>query len=431
MGKKKTKSKRNSELRIIFFIILIAAVLFIISTYAWFTTQKNVSITNLQGVVEVAEGLEISLDAKVWANEIVLGTAEGQLDIIEDAYPGHRNIHPVEMLPVSTSGEFGSVKHLQMLRGKLTNSITPMLSEIVAMDETLAKDPDKTKHDGENAKYPGYFAFDIFLKNSSKEDIADPLQLNYDSSVQITEADNAITGLQNTVRVAFARYGVLTKEGNGVAGVNANQADILAATGAKNDDQSITDVAIWEPNAGDHAEYIVTNNNKITWSTDDAKVYATETLEDGVSKGFGVSTQMPTYSLMEASKDQIIHDIYHWDLANKYTCIIGGIEHQDSNADLMTKQRVVQTNKTSAEDYSIKEGVQHLLTSDASKSGEDAYFKIAPNSVIRLRVYVWLEGQDIDCINYASHGGGVTVNIGLVKGSKVGSHGEVPEGSGT
>ena len=72
MGKKSTKNKRKSELRIIFFIILVAAAMFIISTYAWFSTQRNVSITNLSGTVEVAEGLEISLNAKEWFNEIVL-----------------------------------------------------------------------------------------------------------------------------------------------------------------------------------------------------------------------------------------------------------------------------------------------------------------------------------------------------------------------
>ena len=104
MGKKKAKNKRNSELKIIFFIILVAAALFIVSTYAWFSTQRDVSITNLQGTVEVAEGLEISLDAENWSNDIVLGEGEGKVNIIDHAYSGHRNISPVEMLPVSTLG---------------------------------------------------------------------------------------------------------------------------------------------------------------------------------------------------------------------------------------------------------------------------------------------------------------------------------------
>ena len=30
-------------------------------------------------------------------------------------------------------------------------------------------------------------------------------------------------------------------------------------------------------------------------------------------------------------------------------------------------------------------------------------------------MYVWLEGQDVDCINYASLGGSMTINVGLSK----------------
>ena len=30
-------------------------------------------------------------------------------------------------------------------------------------------------------------------------------------------------------------------------------------------------------------------------------------------------------------------------------------------------------------------------------------------------MYVWLEGQDVDCINYASHGGGIEIDVGLIK----------------
>ena len=86
MKRNSSKNKKKSELNSMFLIILIALVMFIISTYAWFSTQKNVSITNLQGMVEVAEGLEISLDAENWTNGIVLGTEEGQLSITNNAF---------------------------------------------------------------------------------------------------------------------------------------------------------------------------------------------------------------------------------------------------------------------------------------------------------------------------------------------------------
>ena len=410
MGKKSKKTKRKSELKVIFFIILMAAALFIVSTYAWFSTQRNVSITNLQGIVEVAEGLEISLDAKIWANEIKLGE---DMHIIRNAYNGNNNIYPKELLPVSTLGKVSSnITDLKMIRGKVTNST--QLSEIVSIDEGLAADDDSSKHDSEDPKYPGYFAFDIFLKNSSKQDEDfDVLQLNSDSSLHISEGGNDTVGLQNTARIAFARYGTGDVTGtdpntnekirSGVSGVNAKQDIILKETGAVTggDTVYITDVAIWEPNANDHVEYIVYNNNSIKWAAGSAyeRNYAIKTLENG-TKGFDVNTQIPTFALKDtvANTNTVINDIYVWD----------GTEAS------LEEQVVLQTTKTAEDDYTVKEGVENLIsTKDGSKSTP---FSIPPNCVVRLRVYVWLEGQDVDCINYASHGGGITVNIGLVKG---------------
>ena len=68
------KRTKESKKRLNSLILLIAftAILLIASTYAWFTTQKNVSINNLRGVVEVAEGLEISLNGKTWGTKIDL-----------------------------------------------------------------------------------------------------------------------------------------------------------------------------------------------------------------------------------------------------------------------------------------------------------------------------------------------------------------------
>ena len=397
MKEKSQKNKRKSEMNAMFFIILIALVMFIISTYAWFSTQKNVSITNLQGTVEVAEGLEISLDAQNWSNGIVLGKEEGQLSIIDNAYTGHHNISPTEMLPVSTLGLVSSntMTDLKMLRGKIENS--KILSEIKPMNE---QQTDATKAD-----YPGYFAFDIFLKNSSKNDTQDDiLQLNYDSSLEIMDASKVNTGLQNTARVAFVKY-------SGTSDVMANQATILketAGVGVGAVSSYISDVAIWEPNSNAHSEYIVTNNNMITWSAADSTAYATKTLDNG-KKGFDVTTQMPTYALKESSEGATINDIYKWD----------GSETK------VQKQYVLQTKVTAKasteDDYALEDGVQDLV----STSNGTTKFGIAPSKISRIRIYVWLEGQDVDCINYASHGGGIKVNIGLVKGATIGSKGEI------
>lgn len=391
MKGKSRKNKKIIELNIIFFIIMVSTIILIMSTYAWLSSQTNVSINNLQGIVKVAEGLEISLDALNWTNKIVLGTGEGELNIINNAYSGHRNLSPSEMLPVSTLGLVnGNMTDLKMLRGNTEVSEFTSLADIVAMNETIK--------DVEDPQFPGYFAFDIFLKNSSrmmeKDDI---LQLNYDSSVEVLEAEKSITGLQNTVRVAFAKY-------DGTSDVLSDQTTVLRETGANGGQQRyITDIAIWEPNSNDHAEYIFRNNNNITWSNADAQRYATTTLDEG-KRGFGMNSQIPTYAIKESAINSRINNIYLW----------------DGSESLLQKQVTLQTTKTSDTDYKIAEGVQNLIsTSDTGDKSKT--FALSPNRITRVRVYVWLEGQDVDCINYASHGGGIKLNIGLVKGSKEGS----------
>lgn len=414
MGKKSKRTKRKSELKIIFFIILVAAALFIVSTYAWFSTQRNVSITNLSGTVEVAEGLEISLDAKRWFNEIVLGDGEEEMSIIDDAYEGHNNIIPSEMMPVSTLGkmETTTMTDLQFLRGKLTN--TKELSGVKAVVN------DQSVTDPEDITFGGYIAFDLFLKNSSNMNKTyDELQLNYDSQVKIMESsekgadgqpvDKSYTGLQNTVRVGFARYGAgeLDAQGgtaNGTADVTEQVVDnILNYTGAKTGGNKVylTDAAIWEPNSNSHVDMIVSSNNYITWSDSMAKkIFGAE----GTAKTqFTNDTQMPTFALSKASIDKEIDDIYIW----------------DGSETALVEQMVIQTTAKSANDYTVAEGVKNLI-STSSTSQRTTNFTIPANTICRLRVYVWLEGQDVDCINYASHGGGVTVNIGLVKGEEEG-----------
>ena len=416
MGKKSKRTKRKSELKIIFFIILVAAALFIVSTYAWFSTQRNVSITNLSGTVEVAEGLEISLDAKRWFNEIVLGDGEDEMSIIDDAYEGHNNIIPSEMMPVSTLGkmETATMTDLQFLRGKLSN--TKELSGVKAVVS------DQSVTDSEDITFGGYIAFDLFLKNSSNMNKTyDELQLNYDSQVKIMESsekddngqavDKSYTGLQNTVRVGFARYGAgaLDAQGgtaSGTADVTEQVVDnILNYTGAKaktgGNKVYLTDAAIWEPNSNSHVDMIVSSNNYITWSDSMAKkIFGAA----GTAKTqFTNDTQMPTFALSKASIDKEIDDIYIW----------------DGSETALVEQMVIQTTAKSANDYTVAEGVKNLI-STSSTSQRTTNFTIPANTICRLRVYVWLEGQDVDCINYASHGGGVTVNIGLVKGEEEG-----------
>ena len=66
------KNQKDSRKRLNALILLVAftAVLLIVSTYAWFSTQRNVVLSGLKGEVRVAEGLQISLDGSHFVNTV-------------------------------------------------------------------------------------------------------------------------------------------------------------------------------------------------------------------------------------------------------------------------------------------------------------------------------------------------------------------------
>ena len=51
------------------------------------------------------------------------------------------------------------------------------------------------------------------------------------------------------------------------------------------------------------------------------------------------------------------------------------------------------------------------------KTGTDRlqFMSLAPNSITKIRVYVWIEGQDIDNYDFASLGHSIKVNFGFTK----------------
>lgn len=381
------KNQRNSRKRLNSLILLVAftAIMLIVSTYAWFSAQQNVSITNLTGIVNVVEGLQISLDAVNWSDTLDLST----LDIIDNAYTGHTNFKPTELLPVSTDGRAGaSAKELPMYRG--TNTEKVKLSSILPVDTTLTGADDATTNP---ETYPGYIAFDVFLQNSGEGTENEVLQLNSDSKVTVLEdGGNPSVGLQNTVRVAFAQF-------SGVGEISDTGTTLTDKTNATA--SYISDVAIWEPNANAHVANIVGNNNKLILDEVDSTKW--ELTNDGTYDKFTATQAVPTYGLTASSvvaNKNSIANIYDWKATPTNTTDKGKI----------AMQYTVQTNTLA--DESATNPVMDLKS---SKDGT-TNFAIPANKIVKLRVYVWLEGQDVDCTSYASHGGGIDVNIGLIKG---------------
>lgn len=406
--------QKNSKRRLNSLILLVAftAIMLIVSTYAWFSTQRSVSISNLEGTVKVAEGLEISLDANNWSQEIDFSQYT-PTELKKQYGDAEHNVVPSEMIPASSNGKEGiGADEIPFYRGIATQvSQKWQLAGITAIEGVGST---KTASD---VDFPGYYAIDLFLRNSGiispvydeegtqtggdvQGTTKETLQLTSGSTVTVKSGGDSSTGLQNTPRVAFALY-------DGSADVTANQSTVLGAT--TGDSVSIDDVAIWEPNANAHVNEIVTNYNDITWKTGDPAGYLAATV-DGNGKAKYTGTEIiPTYALTATSATTGTYaDLYNW--------------NGTTNAGL-SKQISLQTVAGATA------GVKNLISVNSPEAsiytknpqGTVTEFQMLKNTTLRIRMYVWLEGQDPDCVNYASHGGGIELDLGLCKGETVGS----------
>ena len=63
MSKRSRKSKR--KLNSLLWMLLLTAILVVSSTYAWFSANTVVTISNIHAKVSAAEGLQVSLDVKI------------------------------------------------------------------------------------------------------------------------------------------------------------------------------------------------------------------------------------------------------------------------------------------------------------------------------------------------------------------------------
>lgn len=479
-------NQRNSRKRLNSLILLVAftAVMLIVSTYAWFSAQKNVTISNLEGKVNVAEGLMVSLDAKSWSQEVdfedydqnsagTAGAANYKADLKElyedktnDLYI--RNNIPTELVPVSTTGTEYAAWALAGDKESGTGSEEIKFYNGINVEGVQLYDiaqTDFAEADPTEVEFPGYYAIDIFLQNSSKiiqdtdgdgdvdgddtpevqGETKETLQLNVNSLLQLVTGGSELTGLQNTTRVALAMYepnasaDLTTSTGKtSSAYVTADQSQILNAY--KN--AEIADVAIWEPNADKHVETIVNTNNRIML-TPSGKVdtlYIAEAADvnnDNIAI-FADGEFLPTFGLtansltagqtVNVEGKSGISNIYNW--ATSDTNGVTG-----TNAGLK-RQIALQTAKSTYDYTTVTKGVRNLIS--VSSTGEKIYemgdataaganetgaveFQMLKNTVVKCRLYLWLEGQDPDCINFASHGSGVHLDLGLVKGQEVGS----------
>lgn len=385
---KRTKQSQKKT-KFLFVLIILTAILSITATYAWFSSQRDVEITGMKLNVEVAENMQISLDGETWGQSIAIvdmkqfyGTYSGSGDDVK-VYQADENDNlnyvPKELLPVSTVGTTAEGR-LQFVTGEVTMDATgkSKIESVVACSETdIVSGADIGSKEDNNGKHP-YLVFDMYLRNVSAQS-SDKLQLNAGSRVWVSASTNPSvtggatqtvegvgkedTGLEYSARVAFIPYKNTTDITSTGASVRG-----LTATGGEQ-------VAIWEPNALDHTQALVNSNSR------------------GIT---AISQEVTTYGIKFGAAGSAISDV-------------------DSTTDTTNMSEQV----TFKPDYT-ENGVS-AATTITDINGNDIELK--PNQITKVRTYIWLEGQDPDCVNLASTGDRLQVMIRLTKPQGTGSGG--------
>ena len=375
MENNKKKNKKRKKLRTLILLLFITIIMFGTSTYAWFTANRIVNIESINVHVETSDGLQISTDGTTWKSVITKN------DILQHAYSGAVNFVPDTLDAVSTDGTTTSdtggdisTRRLNMFASNIGSDVAVNNGAYTIYTTQVNEATDHTK----------FIAFDIFLKVSSNKPVyLNSSNANYSNVVKKADTESvtyADRGLKNAARVAFVPIGE--------AEATASQTDITTAFYASNP----AAVKIWEPNNDLHSAAVVnsvgpeygfnsTNNNALTLTNCDPVSY------------YGMKVAIP-----EANKTDLIGTVY------------GSVTTYGTNPATTFSTLMTEGTVTDNTEYSTT-GI--LLSTPATfASGKDYKIFELKQGITKMRVYMWIEGQDIDCENNAS-GTDITYNIEL------------------
>ena len=360
---KQNKKDRRRRLKSLVLVLFLTIVLLSTSTYAWFTANRSVSIDPINVNIAASSGLQISTNASDWKTVVKNTDITGVT-----GYSTNVNQFPGTLAPVSTGGTTDSTTgflnfYKGVVAGDDDNNGVMSLTATKSADEAQGTTGD-------------FIAFDIFLKVDTASDI----YLENGSGVKSTTGYTD-KGLQYAARYAFVI------EGNVASTAQASAAQALHAASA---------VYIVEPNYDAHTSTGVSN----------ASTYYNQTTSAGTSgvaavPYVGVIAPITTPIALVNTNPGGTTD------ATKFASISGLMRTNVaySNADASNYEAYIGTAKSA-----------HLLKVFSLSAG-----------ITKVRVYMWVEGQDVDCENSAS-GAYLTYKLGFTLDDDEGTSGS---GSGS
>ena len=406
MKRKKHNEKHSKKIRKLVAMCSLIAIILAVSTYAWFIGMKRVEVSEFDINIATTEGLFLSMDGIDW---------KYNLDVNEATqYDNNTNkLDGVELIPLSSVGDMDSTTSRMKLFEKSSLTAVPGGYRLLS-----AQVNNYTNQEPNTQAYiegDGYVAFDLFIKNLSGDeyyidndpDNEEAIYLNTNSSVKVADVGGVPnTGIENSLRVAFAQIGR-------VEGDTVDQDTITGITCADDADGAapVTGICrsaqIWEPNDTAHVQNAINWYDKSCLARKAADVYSSSSYtesEDGTTTCNDIvnGTAYPTYAISRRIDVADGVNIYDGTAFNTYAT---------NTIDYATY--------AAALDKAPYKLVEYPNFTDTMKNIAGAerpqFMTLAPNSITKVRVYIYLEGQDIDNYDFAQLGAKVSVNFGFTK----------------
>ena len=355
------KPKKRSKKRMLLLLILLmlTAVMLVSSTYAWFTSNRTVTINDINVNVAASGGIQISVDGSAWKT-IITNT---DITNAHTTYSTATNQLPGTLKPVSTAAKtLNSDGYLSMWLGTVTASETTTNQGqyiLSTEDVSTVGDNSVTPAVANQGTNGNFVMFDAFIRlDDSTNTAAQTLYLtNYSNVVSQTESS---LGTEYSSRVAFIK--------EGEANIPSNTSELTAVQALKTTDAS--NVYVWEPNFDQHTSTGLSNAYSYYNNTNSGGQYTTAVAGTQITY-FGVTDSVAI------ADDVLLSQANATDNSTKFASIKPGI--------------ATAANWGSGNEYK-------------------SLFTLTPNKVTKVRIYFWIEGQDVDCENNAS-GGQITLKL--------------------
>lgn len=355
---KKEIKNNKSKRRILLLLLLLIATGFLLSTatFAWFTSNRTVTVGDINVNVATSGGIQISVDGTNWKSVVQTTEITGA----SNTYAAATN-----QIPASTA----SLEPVSTALDSLTDGYLSMWHGIVKSNQDgnyiLTTSDISTVTNGTTGYY---VCFDLFFKvdaETTTETTGTAKQIYLTTASDVIASDSD-TGIKNAARVAFIKEGAVAN-GSALTDIQALKTSTINSN-----------IFLWEPNYNKHTASGVSN-------AIDVYHYTAAQVKEGTTG----NTLLP-------------YDGVKGQLLETDNVLLGSANSSHSTKG--TSFAAVVPTLTTVEGWAAAQ-------EDTADEGKyKAIFTLGANQITKMKIYFWVEGQDVDCENNAS-GGSITLKL--------------------